>query len=71
MNEWISVEDRLPDNAHPCVVRNPLGYYLAWNTNRGVWLTDQAHTEPGKGLVIYGVTPYMPLPQPPEGDDVP
>ncbi len=66
---WIRVEEWLPDNAWPCVVHNPLGYHLAWNTNQGEWVTDQGPHKFGKAPVIHGVTHWMPLPDPPEVED--
>lgn len=61
VNQWISVNDRLPENAKPCAVvteDNGLGVSRYMGRNRFEW------TLFGE-LVLY----WMPLPEPPKDGD--
>ena len=55
--EWISVEERLPENGTKCLVY----------TNRGKWLDKIEITHYNEGFYIEYcvVTHWMPLPEPP------
>ena len=61
MNEWISVEDRLPKIGTPVIVQGGCGYYDGEN-----WRTYLAIKSNGAYAVIqWKVTHWMPLPAPP------
>jgi hypothetical protein len=68
VQEWISVEDRLPEEDKDVLV---FGYYheafqtliCHYRTDfKGQWFTSVA------GQQVYEVTHWMPLPQPPKGE---
>ena len=58
VDEWISVEERLPENGTKCLVY----------TNRGKWLDKIEITHYNEGFYIEycEVTHWMPLPEPPK-----
>jgi hypothetical protein len=58
MSEWISVKDRLPEEAGYYLVYPRDKYHTSW-FNRGFAVTT---------LYSIKVTHWMPLPQPPETD---
>ncbi len=69
MNEWISVEDRLPDNAEKgiddcctylCFIPNPYG--KDYQIKPVVWMNNLFQGFPAGATII---THWMPLPEPP------
>ena len=59
--EWISVEERLPDQD---------GKYLAYYGRRGFIVLSYYHELEGVfGFEHWDVTHWMPLPMPPKGDE--
>lgn len=65
MAEWISVKDRLPDCAEPVLISHSDGdmryISIADIDPCGMW-SDQNYE------IIYTVTHWMPLPEPPKED---
>lgn len=62
---WISVEERLPEEKHAVLVWKPqyLNSYVAVLSD-GEWFVFG-----GFGTKVFGVTHWMPLPEPPWGGD--
>ena len=57
MSEWISVKDKLPQEAALVIIWGGVGSYLG-----GVWFT---HTRCEAKIIQWEVTHWMPLPEPP------
>ena len=66
VQEWISVEDRLPEEKVDCIVH----YRHAYCDNDGYWAIGFCCYDGEKFLFnpAYKVTHWMPLPQPPKGE---
>lgn len=63
-NEWVSVEERLPEQKQRVIVRcERVGTSVGWIL-WGNWMTDIG---PGAGKVTH----WMPLPDPPNGKEAP
>jgi hypothetical protein len=63
MSEWISVEDRLPDNAKPVIVHGGCGHY---SRKYEQWFTNMERDNFGEYRpILWTVTHWMPLPGPP------
>ena len=60
MREWIKVEDRLPENLQTVLIYHHVyGYLIAmFDKNHGFYPRGVGRT--------YGVSHWMPLPEPPE-----
>lgn len=65
VNEWISVKDELPEDEYECLVVNKSGgYWIGWfKADEERWVIDG--TICGDGYVTH----WMPLPEPPKGDE--
>ena len=62
--EWISVEDRLPEEDGEYLTWNGLIYYLIWfNASLGLWNVSE---DGDTSTAIRGVTHWMPLPEAPK-----
>jgi hypothetical protein len=63
MSEWISVKERLPDNAFDVIVCDKSGFRRIawWNDCKNEWRPEGEGSGPGSE-----VTHWMPLPDPPE-----
>ena len=61
MNEWISVEERLPDEelVFCLVCIGPYKWIYICEFSNGIWYEDN-------GPRVFGVTHWMPLPEPPD-----
>ena len=68
VQEWISVEDRLPEEKVNCIVH----YRHAYCDNDGYWAIGFCFYDGEKFQFdsAYKVTHWMPLPQPPEEYDL-
>jgi hypothetical protein len=67
MSEWVSVDDRLPDDIQNVLVTNGLEVTFGWwRPIRYEWCVSIFD---GGDVVDDTVTHWMPLPQPPEVDD--
>lgn len=64
VNEWISVEERLPDIGIRCLCWTGSCFQIAKYKGEDKWFTDY-HTIEGKRLFTH----WMPLPEPPKGVD--
>lgn len=66
VQEWISVDDRLPEEKVNCIVR----YQHAYCDNDGYWAIGMCFYDGEKFQFdpAYKVTHWMPLPQPPKGE---
>ena len=62
MSEWISVEERLPEE-NIRVLAAGLGVVTIDALYRGVWWCTET------GDASYGITHWMPLPEPPGEED--
>ena len=61
MSEWISVDDKLPENMNDVLVVISLGImFVAWYDSfyENVWMYN--------GSTLHNVTHWMPLPEPPK-----
>lgn len=56
--QWVSVDERLPEDRHWCLVMANKELFLACYKH-GIFETE-------KPLILYGVTHWMPLPAPPK-----
>ena len=70
MNEWISVDDMLPDNGNRVLVFIGSCYECitigdTLSDSDGSWLIDNSLDEFGHSYVTWDVTHWMPLPEPP------
>ena len=62
--EWISVEERLPDKDGEYLTWDGLIYFLIWfNASLGLWNVSESGDT---SSAIRGVTHWMPLPEPPK-----
>ena len=62
-DKWVSTAERLPEIDQPVLVWTPYGRYHEAATYTGTeWVVNWDYSE------IYGVTHWMPLPEPPKGD---
>ena len=68
MSEWISIDERLPDNQETVLVWCYDEPMLAWNANSGRWLKIQAcqSYDRGHDSLLNHVTHWQALPAPPE-----
>ena len=66
VQEWISVEDRLPEEKAKCI----LYYQHAYCDNDDYWAIGMCFYDGEKFQInpAYKVTHWMPLPQPPKGE---
>ena len=66
VQEWISVDDRLPEEKSNCIVY----YQHAYCDNDGYWAIEMCFYDGEKFQLnpAYKVTHWMPLPQPPKGE---
>ena len=66
VQEWISVEDKLPEEAVNCIVH----YRHAYCDNDGYWAIGMCFYDGEKFQLnpLYKVTHWMPIPQPPKGE---
>ena len=66
VQEWISVDDRLPEEKVNCIVH----YKHAYCDNDGYWAIGICFYDGEKFQFdpAYKVTHWMPMPQPPEGE---
>ena len=66
VQEWISVKDRLPGKNVNCIVH----YKHAYCNNDGYWAIGFCFYDGEKFRIdlLYKVTHWMPLPQPPKGE---
>ena len=66
VQEWISVDDRLPEEKVDCIVR----YQHAYCDTDGYWAIGMCFYDGEKFQfnLAYKVTHWMPLPQPPKGE---
>ena len=66
VQEWISVEDRLPEEKVDCIVH----YKHAYCNNDGYWAIGFCFYDGEKFQFdqAYKVTHWMPTPQPPKGE---
>lgn len=68
--EWISVEDRLPDNSVEVLIWALVGGYLSgcrrWEARRGYYSTTYEPCWCLRNGMTTDVTHWMPLPAPPE-----
>ena len=64
--EWISVKDRLPEEKVNCIVY----YQHAYRDNDGYWAIGFCFYDGEKFRIdlLYKVTHWMPLPEPPKGE---
>ena len=67
VQEWISVDDRLPEEKVNCIVH----YKHAYCNNDGYWAIGFCFYDGEKFQLdqAYKVTHWMPTPQPPKGDN--
>ena len=68
VQEWISVNDRLPEEKVNCIVH----YKHAYCDNDDYWAIGTCFYDGEKFQIglAYKVTHWMPMPQPPKGDSV-
>ena len=66
VQEWISVDDRLPEEKANCIVY----YQHSYCDNDGYWAIEMCFYDGEKFQLnpAYKVTHWMPLPQPPKGE---
>lgn len=66
VQEWISVDDRLPEEKADCIVY----YQHAYCDNDGYWAIGMCFYDGEKFQLnpAYKVTHWMPIPQPPKGE---
>ena len=66
VQEWISVNDRLPEEKANCIVY----YQHAYCDNDGYWAIGICFNDGEKFQInpAYKVTHWMPLPEPPKGE---
>ena len=66
VQEWVSVDDRLPEEKVNCIVH----YQHAYCDNDGYWAIGFCFYDGEKFQLgpAYKVTHWMPLPQPPKGE---
>ena len=66
VQEWISVDDRLPEEKADCIVY----YQHAYCDNDGYWAIGMCFYDGEKFQLnpAYKVTHWMPLPNPPKGE---
>ena len=66
VQEWISVEDRLPEEKVNCIVH----YKHAYCDNDGYWAIGMCFYDGEKFQFApgYKVTHWMPIPRPPKGE---
>ena len=66
VQEWISVDDRLPEEKVDCIVH----YKHAYCNNDGYWAIGFCFYDGEKFRIdlAYKVTHWMPIPQPPKGE---
>ena len=63
MGEWISVKERLPEDAKQKIVCHSRGVSF------GRYIEDAWYSSIGKRHCVQSVTHWMPLPQPPKEED--
>ena len=63
MGEWISVEDRLPDDQVGVIVEGGLGYI-----RQGEWWSITGERYPGRPI-LWTVTHWMPFPKAPDAQE--
>ena len=64
MNDWISVDDRLPLDAKPVIISGGCGHY---SHKEMMWFTNMEKSIFGEYLPIsWKVTHWMPIPEPPK-----
>lgn len=68
VQEWISVEDRLPDIGRKCLIANREIVARGWLRPDGVWKTGVSSDEVWGKFSLHQPTHWMPLPEPPEED---
>lgn len=59
LNDWISVDDRLPENIKDVIAFDDQGSMAIAYYNRGKWDSDPD--------ILWMVTHWQPLPKPPKG----
>ena len=66
VQEWISVDDRLPEEKVDCIVH----YKHAYCNNDGYWAIGFCFYDGEKFRIdlAYKVTHWMPMPEPPKGE---
>lgn len=66
VQEWVSVDDRLPEEKVDCIVH----YKHAYCNNDGYWAIGFCFYDGEKFRIdlAYKVTHWMPIPQPPKGE---
>ena len=66
VQEWISIDDRLPEEKVDCIVH----YKHAYCDNDGYWAIGFCYYDGEKFKLdpAYKVTHWMPMPQPPKGE---
>ena len=66
VQEWISVDDRFPEEKANCIVY----YQHAYCDNDGYWAIGICFNDGEKFQInpAYKVTHWMPMPQPPKGE---
>lgn len=66
VQEWISVDDRLPEEKANCIVY----YQHSYCDNDGYWAIGMCFYDGEKFQInpAYKVTHWMPLPEPPKGE---
>lgn len=66
VQEWISVDERLPEEKANCIVY----YHHAYCDNDGYWAIGICFNDGEKFQInpAYKVTHWMPLPEPPKGE---
>ena len=66
VQEWISVDDRLPEEKADCIVY----YQHAYCDNDGYWAIGMCFYDGEKFQLnpAYKATHWMPMPQPPKGE---
>jgi hypothetical protein len=66
VGKWIPVTEKLPEEKHAVIVWEPkyLNPYICV-LSEGDW-----YVFGGYGVKVYGVTHWMPLPQPPKAEEV-
>jgi len=66
LNTWISVDDRLPEDARPVIVAGGCGHY---SRKYKRWFSNMERNKFGEYLEIqWNVTHWMPIPELPDGE---